>query len=122
MKPPTRAEINRALYGRKFKNEPTNGYASRREANVGAGLDILADRGKIFELKKQVRFLLIPAQKGKLRNEKSVCYWADFTFLDAKVDAAPKLHVVDAKGKRTPMYVLKRKLMKFIHNIEIEEL
>lgn len=116
----TVAEVNRALYGRKYKNEPTNGYASKREANVGAGLDILASRGKIFDLQKQVRFVLVPAQKGTLRNENQLAYVADFTYLDAQVGG--KLHVVDAKGAKTKTYILKRKLMKSVYGIEIEEL
>lgn len=114
------AEINRALYGRKYKNTPTNGYDSKREANVGASLAILESRGKIFELNRQVRFVLIPAQKGTLRNENQLAYVADFTYLDAQVGG--KLHVVDAKGAKTKTYIIKRKMMKFVHNIEIEEL
>ncbi|MCU1305132.1 MAG: hypothetical protein JWQ87_5416 [Candidatus Sulfotelmatobacter sp.] len=115
----TKAEINRALYGRKYSNIPTNGYASKREANVGAGLDILAGRNKIFDLQKQVRFVLVPAQKGVLRHERELAYVCDFTYRDAPDG---KLHVVDAKGKQTQLYVVKRKLMKFFHQIEIEEL
>jgi hypothetical protein len=117
----TKAEINRALYGRKYSNLPTHGYASKREANVGAALHALASRGKIFEVKEQERILLIPAQKGTLRNEKSVSYVADFTYLDAN-DGTGHLHVVDAKGAKTTAYILKRKLLRYLKNIEIEEL
>lgn len=120
MTAPTKSEINRALYGRKYKNEPTNGYPSKREAGVGATLFLLESKGKIFEVKRQVRFVLVPAQKGAIRNEKQVAYVSDFTYLDAKVGG--KLHVVDAKGAKTKTYILKRKLIKFILNIEIEEL
>lgn len=116
----TQSEINRALYGRKYKNTPVNGFDSKREANVGASLAILESRGKIFELKRQVRFVLVPAQKGHLRNERSIVYVSDFVYRDAKDDG--KLHVVDAKGAKTKTYIIKRKLMKYVHGIEIEEL
>ena len=119
MKPPTQAEINRALYGyrQKYGNKRTNGYSSKKEANVAAQLLALERGGQISDLKAQVRFELVPAQKGSRRNERALVYVADFTFHDKTgLD-----HVIDVKGLRTPMYIAKRKLMKFIHKIEIEE-
>ena len=117
---PTQSEINRALYGRrqKYGNTKTLGYASKRESEVAAQLHALQRGGQISELEEQVKFVLIPAQKGKIRNEKSLCYVADFRYKDRQ----GVVHTVDVKGMLTREYVIKRKLLKFIHGIEVEEL
>lgn len=116
----TQVEINHALYGRKSKygSKRHNGYASKREANAAAQFQALQRGGAIKNLKEQVRFELVPAQQGVRRQEKPLVYVADFTY----TDKLGIYHVVDVKGMRTPMYVAKRKLMLFIHKIEIEEL
>jgi Protein of unknown function (DUF1064) len=113
----TQAEINRALYGSKYKNERYRGYHSKKEANVAAQLQALVRGGQAFDLREQVRYELIPKQKGQWRNEQAACYVADFCYKD-------KLgfeHVIDVKGVRTALYILKRKLLLHVHNIEIEE-
>jgi hypothetical protein len=98
----------------KYGNVRTNGYASKREAELGAKLAILFRAGKIEDLKEQVHIILIPG-KGKL---KGITYVADFTYND--LDGTP--HVLDAKGCRTPVYKLKRKMLKLLHDIDIEEI
>lgn len=119
MSEPTKAEIERALFPKrnKFSAKRTNGYHSKREATVAAQLAALERGGQITELKEQVRFELVPAQKGKRRNEKPLSYVADFTYTDKKGVA----HVVDVKGMLTREYVIKRKLMAFLLKIEVEE-
>lgn len=102
----------------KYRNQRYNGYASKREAELAANLRALAEAGEISGLVEQTKFVLIPCQKGQIRNERAVTYTADFTYRDPK----NRLHVIDAKGFKTQQYVIRRKLMKFIHNIEIEEL
>lgn len=101
----------------KYRNKRHNGYASKREADLAASLKILSDAGAIHGLIEQPMFELVPAQKGALRNERAVTYTADFEYSDDK-----GRHVVDAKGFKTQQYIIRRKLMKFIHSIEIEEL
>lgn len=74
--------------------------------------------GTIQDLKRQVRFTLIPSQydeNGKLL-EREVSYVADFTYI--KND---KLVVEDVKGYKTPDYILKRKMMLFLKDIKIKE-
>lgn len=102
----------------KYKSIRTNGYASRKEANTAALLHALVRGNQITELAEQVVYILVPSQKGKLRNERPLKYVADFVWKDLQ----GQTHVGDAKGLRTPMYVVKRKLLKFIHGIEVEEL
>lgn len=112
---PTKAEITYALYGRrsKYSNERTNGYASKREANVAAQLQALARGKQITHLKEQVPFELLPAD-GR---ERAVKYIADFTYFDK----AGKFNVVDVKGFRTPVYKLKKRMMWHLRGVRIQE-
>jgi hypothetical protein len=97
----------------KYRSQVTNGFASKREASVAATLQALEKVGKITELKFQVPFELIP----KIGKQRSCSYIADFTWMEGGL-----LHVGDAKGFRTPVYELKKKLMKWIYDYDIEEL
>ena len=95
-------------------------------------LKLLQAAGAISDLRCQVRYELIPPQyvterryskTGKRlqdkqkRVERSVEYVADFVYVDKDGSEV----VEDAKGKRTKDYVIKRKLMRYIHNITIQE-
>lgn len=73
--------------------------------------------GEIKNLKRQVKFSLLPSQKinGKVV-ERPVVYIADFVY-----EQNGKTIVEDAKGHRTKDYILKRKLMLFFNGIAIKE-
>ena len=76
-------------------------------------------RGEIFGLRLQYEMELLPAQKdenGKVI-ERAVTYVADFAYLDQDGE----LVVEDAKGFRTPVYIIKRKLALYMHGIRIRE-
>ena len=87
-------------------------FDSKHEAERWQELQILQRAGVIEQLKRQVRFDLIPNQNG----ERGVYYKADFTYLQNG-----ELVVEDAKGFKTPEYIIKRKLMLWIHAIRIRE-
>lgn len=86
--------------------------------------------GQITELRRQVRYPLIPAQfkhpfyitngNGKKMpepgKEGAVSYIADFVYKRNGVEV-----VEDAKGVRTDVYIIKRKLMLYFHGITIYE-
>ena len=111
---PAAQRAKRDLLGRgKYGNKRCNGFASKREANRAQELRLLQGAGEIIDLEFQVRYELIPKQ-GDMR---AAHYIADFRYKDK----AGIVHVEDAKGFRTKDYVLKRKLMKFRHNITVEE-
>lgn len=90
-----------------------NGYDSKHEAEVARNLHLLAEHGKITELEEQKKFILVP-HDGKGRN---VTYWADFVYRDEH----GVQHVLDAKGFKTDIYKLKKRLMWLLLHIEIEE-
>ena len=85
-------------------------FASKREAECYRQLKRLQDAGDISELQLQVPFAM------KV-NGVTICrYFADFQFR-----CNGRLRVMDAKGFRTAVYKLKKKMMLAFHGIEIEE-
>lgn len=103
-------------------------FDSIKEYQRYSELLLLQRAGAITDLQRQVKYVLLPAQyrpmfdrkahKWKDRCvEREVCYIADFVFKDS--DGV--VHVEDVKGVRTKDYILKRKMMLYIHNIQIEE-
>lgn len=76
-------------------------------------LNLLRLAGMISDLRRQVRYELIPKQ-GK---ERAVCYIADFVYTENG-----KTVVEDVKGVRTKEYIIKRKLMLYRYGISIREI
>ena len=106
-------------------------YDSKKEANRHCELILLEKAGVISDLTRQVKYVLIPSQhesptigkrggvkKGKLI-ERECSYIADFVYYDNEQE---KLVVEDTKGFRTKEYIIKRKLMLWVHGISIKEL
>ena len=110
-------------------------FDSKREAMRYYDLAFLEGIGAISDLKRQVKYELIPVQrekstkvykKGRKKGqpiegkiiEKAVTYIADFVYTDTTTG---KEVVEDAKGVRTKDYIIKRKLMLYIHGIKIRE-
>jgi len=94
-------------------------FASMRERKRYEDLLVLWRMGKITCLECQRRYELIPKQEG----ERACIYIADFVYHDiAEGKKLGALHVEDTKGFRTKDYIIKRKLMLWVHKIRIEEL
>lgn len=106
-------------------------FDSRKEARRYIELQWLLKAGTVKDLRRQVRFLLIPAQRepdiigprggrkpGKLI-EKEVAYVADFVYTDTETGETV---VEDTKGVRTKEYIIKRKLMLYVHGVRIREI
>lgn len=89
------------------------GYASKAEARRAYELSAAQSAGVITELREQVRWKILPSQDG----ERPVHYVADFQYRDCN----GQLVVEDVKGVKTPVYILKRKMMLFVHGIKIRE-
>lgn len=94
-------------------------FDSQREALRYIDLTFLAKAGYITDLKRQVKFTLIPKQRLKSGKALRECaYVADFTYTDARTGE----HIVeDVKGHRTPEYIIKKKLMLHLYGIEVTE-
>ena len=107
-------------YGAKKVTYDGKTFDSQKEAQRYAELRLL-ERGKVIEdLRWQVKFELIPAQKdenGKVI-ERAVNYVADFTYVEKRTG---EFIVEDTKGFKTKEYILKRKMMLYFHGIRIRE-
>lgn len=92
-------------------------FDSIKECQRYCELKLLQRAGAISDLKMQVPFELIPAQRidGKVV-ERAVNYIADFVY-----QRDGKEVVEDTKGFKTKDYILKRKLMLWVHGIRIRE-
>ena len=88
-------------------------FDSKKEAKRYQELKILERGGVISDLDCQVAFELIPKQPG----ERAVKYIADFRYKDHE----GKTVVEDTKGVKTPVYIIKRKLMLLVHGIKVVE-
>lgn len=96
------------------------GYDSRREHSRARQLRLLQAAGAISNLREQVPYILIPAQRDASGHliERQCSYRADFVYTDTATGAVV---VEDTKGVRTPQYIIKRKLMLYVHGIRIRE-
>ena len=102
----------------KYRNVKTGGYASRKEAKRAAELQSLARMMLVTNLREQVKYLLVPKQPG----ERACYYVADFVYDEQhEITREWQTVVEDCKGMRTPLYVLKRKLMQMVHKVVIKE-
>lgn len=109
-------------------------FDSKKEAKRYQELLLLEKAGAIQNLQRQVKYVLIPAQRewtneiytkgrkkgcfkqGKLL-ERECSYIADFVYIENG-----KIVCEDTKGFRTKDYIIKRKLMLKVHGIRITEI
>ena len=123
----------------KFNARKSGGFDSCKEERRWRQLKLMERAGEIDDLRRQVKYVLIPAQreestevfargknKGKHKPgrviEKEVSYWADFVYHDINTDREV---VEDVKGYRDgaayKLFAVKRKLMLWRYGIRIRE-
>ena len=108
------AEPSRSKYGNTRVTVDGITFDSKREATHWQLLKARAAAGEITELRHHVVFpLLCPYEDRALMVS---TYEADFTYREFG-----KLHVVDVKGQRTQMYLLKKRWLQLQDGIRIEE-
>ena len=100
-------------------------FDSRREAERYIVLRQLLHDGKITDLRRQVKYELIPTQRDQATGrviERACHYIADFVYVDA---ATGETVVEDAKGyhggSAYNYYTIKRKLMLYRYGIRVVE-
>ena len=127
---------------RKYKNKKVviDGitFDSKKEAGRYKELKTLERAGIIQKLQRQVKYVLIPAQyertsavyvkgnnKGKPKKgrliERECAYYADFVYMQDG-----NTIVEDVKGYRDGqaynLFVIKRKLMLYVHGVQVKEI
>lgn len=101
-------------------------FDSKHELHRWEELCLLEKAGMIHNLRRQVKYILIPAQRevvmrkgvpkpGKVI-EREVAYTADFVYTENGQTV-----VEDAKGMKTRDYILRRKMMLYFHGIRVRE-
>ena len=126
--------LRKNKYGAKKITDPVTGYVfdSKKEYRRWQELSFMEKAGQIGNLQRQVKYVLIPAQYERFERysnktgkrlkdgirclEKEISYIADFVY-----EQAGKTVVEDTKGFRTADYIIKRKLMLWVHDIQIKE-
>lgn len=110
----------RNKYGNKKVTAGGEKFDSQREHQRWVVLKLMERAGKIKDLRRQVKYVLVPSQhdaSGKLL-ERECSYVADFVYYDF---ALRREVVEDAKGMKTDVYKIKKKLMLYLHGIQIKE-
>lgn len=94
-------------------------WDSIKEYQRWVELCILEQGSLISDLRRQVKYVLIPSQRidGKVV-ERECAYYADFVYKDNETGQTV---VEDTKGIKTKDYIIKRKLMLYVHGIRIME-
>ena len=108
-------------YGAKRTTIDGKTFDSTKEANRYTSLLLLQRAGVITDLQTQVKYVLIPTQRDEDGNllEKECSYKADFVY---KRDGQLIVEDTKSKATKTPEYIIKRKLMLYVHNIRIQEI
>lgn len=127
-------------FGARQIKDPATGevFDSKKEFHRFCELRILERAGKISGLKRQVTFELIPSQKEESTEvyksgpqkglykpgaviEKPCKYVADFVYCDADGNTVVEDTKGYKKGAAYDLFVIKRKLMLWVHGIRIKE-
>lgn len=91
-------------------------FDSRKEADRYLVLKGMEEDGSIEDLRRQVRYELIPAFDVDGKHYRPVYYVADFVYVEGG-----KTVVEDVKGMVTDVYKLKRKLFARRYGMSIKE-
>ena len=107
-------------------------FDSIKEARRYQELKLMQSAGMINGLKRQVKFVLIPAQRepdttgkrgGKKKGaliERECAYYADFAYYTKVGEYV--VEDVKSEATKTEQYKIKKKLMMYVHKIRIHEI
>lgn len=102
----------------KYRNKRTEidgiAFPSKKEARRYAELKILLKAKKILHLELQPEYEF-PIKYDSGRHIK---YRADFRYIDCE---SAKVIIEDVKGMKTPVYKIKKAMMRYFHGIEVNE-
>ena len=92
-------------------------FDSRHEATRWIELKYMERAGLITDLRRQVPFELIPAvRSGRKVIQRAITYVADFVYTQSGTQV-----IEDAKGVKTDVYRIKKKLLYWRYGYEIKE-
>lgn len=94
-------------------------YDSKKEAKRAAELEVQERLGLISNLERQKKYTLQPSFKFMGKTIREISYVADFVYMENGT-----LVVEDVKSPATrinPVYKIKKKMLMYVHGIEIRE-
>ena len=91
-------------------------FDSKREADRYLVLKSMEEDGAIEDLRRQVRYELVPAFDVDGKHYRPVSYVADFVYVEDGKEV-----IEDVKGVVTDVYRLKRKLVAYRYGMNIRE-
>lgn len=92
-------------------------FDSKREAARYQELRLLERAGKIRDLNRQEKVELVPPFNCDGKHFRGIYYVVDFTYTDSEGNEVWE----DVKGMKTPVYLLKRKLVAYRYQKIIKE-
>ena len=107
-------------------------FDSVKESRRYRELKLMESAGMIHGLVRQKKFVLIPAQRepdtvgkrgGKKKGElieRECAYYCDFFYYTKDGEAV--VEDVKSEATKTPQYLIKRKLMLYVHGIRVKEI
>lgn len=107
-------------------------FDSIKEARRYQELKLMQSAGMINGLKRQVKFVLIPAQRepdttgkrgGKKKGaliERECAYYADYAYYTKEGNYV--VEDVKSEATKTEQYKIKKKLMMYVHGIRVQEI
>ena len=94
-------------------------YDSKKEAKKAEELEMQERLGIISNLERQKKFVLQPSFKFAGHTIREIAYVADFVYMENGTQV-----VMDVKSPITranPVYKIKKKMMMYVHGIEVKE-
>lgn len=93
-------------------------FDSKKEAKRYQELLLLQRAKEISNLRRQVKYELIPSFTLGGRKYRGINYYADFVY----IDSTGREIIEDTKGVQTDVYKIKKKLMAYLLKLSIKEL
>ena len=93
-------------------------FDSLREKNRYIYLKELENKGEIKNLELQKKYILQDKYKFNGKTVRAISYICDFYYIDKD----GKEHIEDAKGLKTDVYTIKKKLFEYKYQTAIEEI
>lgn len=123
----------RSKYGNKKITTPDGQtFDSKKEKERYDTLRLLEKNGQIWNLQRQVKYILLPSVKEQVPVQlktkvsykektlfKETAYYADFVYMENGEEVVEDVKASDFF--QDPVYKLKKKLMYMIHHIKIKE-
>lgn len=110
---------SRNKYGNSKVEVDGKKYDSKKEFKRAGELEAQERLGLISHLERQKKFVLQPSFKFAGHTIREISYVADFVYMENGVQV-----VEDVKSpitRKNPVYLIKKKMLMYVHGIEIKE-